>query len=191
MRRKIPASLGSSAPRASRFTPHRRPQGGVVTLLIVWLAIIGVIYGVFFVWYERERNPNPQRVLERQPVGEVVLQRNRAGHYVADGAVNGERVLFLLDTGASHVSLSTLLARRLGLKLGAPVALQTAAGLAAGYPTRLASVRLATIEMNDVAALASDGIEPDMVLLGMNFLKRLEMTQRDDRLVLKQVSGKR
>lgn len=190
MRRRTPASFGSSTPRASRFTPHRRPRGGVATLILVWLAIIGVIYGVFFVWYERERNPNPQRVLERQPVGEVVLQRNRAGQYVADGAVNGERVLFLLDTGASHVSLSTLLARRLGLKLGAPVTLQTAAGLAAGYPTRLASVRLATIELNDVAALASDGIEPDMVLLGMNFLKRLEMTQRDDRLILKPVNSK-
>ena len=190
MRRRIPVSLGSSTPRASRFTPHRRPQGGVVTLIVVWLAIIGVIYWVFFVWYERQENPNPQRVLEQQHKGEVVLLRNRAGHYVAEGEVNGARVVFLLDTGATHVSLSTPLARRLGLKLGAPVTLQTAAGPAAGYQTRLASVRLATIEMNDVAALVSDGIEPDMVLLGMNFLKRLEMTQRDNRLILKPVNGK-
>ena len=180
--------------RSAFIIPHSalsRASGGVLTLIIAWLAIIGVIYGAFFVWYERERNPNPQHVLVQQPKGEVVLLRNRAGHYIADGEVNGERVVFLLDTGATHVSLSTLLARRLGLRLGAPVTLQTAAGPAAGYATRLASVRLATIEMNDVAALVSDGIEPDIVLLGMNFLKRLEMTQRDDRLVLKQASGKR
>ena len=183
------AFLHPSAFRLYRAAPGAQ-CGGVLTFVIVWLGIIGVLYWVFFVWYERQENPNPQRVLRQQPAGEVVLQRNRAGHYVADGTINEERVVFLLDTGATHVSLSTSLAHRLGLKLGAPVTLQTAAGPAAGYSTRLASVRLATIEMNDVAALVSDGIEPDMVLLGMNFLKRLEMTQRDDRLVLKQVSGK-
>lgn len=166
-------------------------RGSVLTQVMVWLAIMGVIYWVFFVALARQENPNPQRLLQQQPQGEVVLQRNRAGHYVADGEINGERVVFLLDTGATQVALSTQLARRLGLKSGAAVTLQTAAGPAMGYQTRLASVRLASIEMRDVAALVSDGLDPGTVLLGMNFLKRLDMTQRNDQLILRPAPGQR
>ena len=39
--------------------------------------------------------------------------------------------------------------------------------------------------MRDVSALVSDGLEPGLVLLGMNFLKQLEITQRGDQLILK------
>ena len=155
-------------------------------LVIGWLIIIGIVFWVFHGWNERQSNPN--RVLVTAPTGEVVLQRNRAGQYVADGEVNGERVTFLLDTGATQVALSTRLARQLGLKRGSGVTLQTAAGPVQGYTVRLDSVRLAGIEMRDVGALVSDGLEPGVVLLGMNFLKRLEMIQRGDQLILKPVS---
>jgi aspartyl protease family protein len=175
----------------SAFTIHRsalsrRVRGGAATLALVWLAIIGVLYGVFFVWLAREENPNPRHLLlQQEQRGEVVLKRNRSGHYVADGEINGERVVFLLDTGATQVALPMQLARRLNLRLGPAVTVQTAAGPAPGYQARLDSVRLASIEMRNVAALVSDGLDPDMVLLGMNFLKRLEMIQRGDQLILK------
>jgi len=78
--------------------------------------------------------------------------------------INGDRVVFLLDTGATQVALSTQLARRLGLKLGAAVTLQTARGRR--WATRSGcSVRLASIEMRDVSALVSDGLDPGTVLL--------------------------
>ena len=157
--------------------------GGAGMLVIGWLIIIGIVFWVFHYWNEREANPN--RALIAAPTGEIVLQRNRAGQYVADGEINGERVTFLLDTGATQVALSTRLARELGLELGAPVTLSTAAGPAQGYSVRLRSVRLAGFEMRDVGALVTDGLEPGLVLLGMNFLKRLEMTQRGDQLILK------
>ena len=144
----------------------RSQNGAVAKLVLVWLVIVAGLYWFFFVWLERQHNPNTQHVLLAQPAGEVILQRNRAGHYLADGAINGEPVVFLLDTGATQVSLSVELARRIGLRLGA-------------------------IEMRDVAALATEGMEPGMVLLGMNFLKRLEMTQRGDRLILRAPDPKR
>ncbi len=168
--------LHSSALRASH-------AGGAGMLVIGWLIIIGIVFWVFHYWNERQINPN--RALVAAPSGEIVLQRNRAGQYLADGEVNDRRVTFLLDTGATQVALSTGLARELGLKLGPPVTLSTAAGPAQGYSVRLHSVRLAGIEMRDVGALVTDGLEPGLVLLGMNFLKRLEMTQRGDQLILK------
>ena len=52
-------------------------------------------------------------------------------------------------------------------------------------------MRLASIEMRDLAAVVSERMQPDdVVLLGMNFLKRLEMVQRGDQLVLRPLGEK-
>ena len=170
------------------MNPFRR--SGMLMLAIAWLLIIGGLYWVFSNWEAQQSNPNPARVLNQQQ-GELTLVRNRAGHYVAAGEINGRPVTFLLDTGATWVALPVGLARELGLKRGAAVTLQTASGTAVGYQTRLDSVRLGPIEMRDVAALVADGMEADTVLLGMNFLKRLEFTQRGDQLILKAVKSER
>ena len=83
--------------------------GGAGMLVVGWLIVIGIVFWVFHYWNEREMNPN--RALVSAPGGEIVLQRNRAGQYLADGELNGARVTFLLDTGATQVALSTRLAR--------------------------------------------------------------------------------
>lgn len=152
-------------------------------LVVGWLIILGLVYWYFYGFTEKQANPN--RKPEVTAAGEVVLQRNRAGQFAASGAINGEPVTFLLDTGATQVALPMALARRLNLEIGRPVQLQTAAGPARGYVTRLQSVRLASIEVKDISALVAEGLDPDLVLLGMNFLRRLEMVQRGDELILR------
>ena len=164
------------------MNPFRR--GGTVMLVIAWLLIIGGIYWFFNGWEAREVNPNTARVLNLQQ-GELTLARNRAGHYVAEGEINGRRVTFLLDTGATWVALPLALGRELGLKRGAAVTLQTANGPAIGYQTRLERVRLGPLELRDVAAVMADGLDAEAVLLGMSFLKRVEFTQRDGQLILR------
>ena len=64
--------------------------------------------------------------------------------------------------------------------------LQTANGAATGYQTRLDRVRLGPLELTDVGAVMADGLDADVVLLGMSFLKRVEFTQRGDQLILRQ-----
>ena len=167
---------------------HRR--GGKIMLTIAWLLIMGGMYWYFSDWDARQNNPNTARVLNLQQ-GELTLTRNRAGHYVAEGEINGRRVTFLLDTGATWVALPSALARELGLKRGAAVTLQTANGSAVGYQTRLDSVRLGPIEMHDIGALVADGMDDNTVLLGMNFLKRVEFTQRGGELTLKPMPAAR
>jgi aspartyl protease family protein len=164
------------------MNPFRR--SGMTMLAIAWLLIIAGLYWFFGSWEANQSNPNTARVLNQQQ-GELALARNRAGHYVADGEINGRHVTFLLDTGATWVALPTGLARELGLKRGAAVTLQTANGPAVGYQTRLDSVRLGPIEMRDIAALVADGMDANTVLLGMNFLKRLEFTQRRGEMILR------
>lgn len=154
-------------------------------LVIAWLLILGGLYWYFSGWDARQMNPNPARALNQQQ-GELTLERNRAGHYVAEGAINGRRTTFLLDTGATWVALPLALGNELGLKRGAAVTLQTANGASVGYQTRLDRVQLGPLEMRDVAAVVADGLDRDTVLLGMSFLKRVEFTQRDGKLILRQ-----
>lgn len=161
------------------MTPFR----ATLALGLAWLLIVGVVYLAFEGWSDREANPN--RALTVSAEGEIVLQRNRAGHFVADGEINGRAVTFLLDTGATQIALPMPLARELKLKLGPSMPLQTAAGTAVGYPVRLERVRLGHIEMRDLSAIVSERLDPELVLLGMNFLRRLEMTQRGEQLILK------
>jgi aspartyl protease family protein len=162
--------------------PHRR--SGLIMLTLAWAMLFALAYWYFSGRIEQAENPNDAAKLARQ-YGEVRLQRNADGHYVADGEINGQAVVFLLDTGASRVALSAALAGQLGLAHGAAVSVQTANGTSKAYQTRLDSVRLGAIEVRDVPALITDGLDSHTVLLGMSFLKQLEFTQRGNQLTLK------
>jgi aspartyl protease family protein len=180
-------SAGARQAAAPRMLRNR---GNTRMIIVGWLLMFGTVFWFFNSWSERDANPN--RNVFAPADTEIRLVRNRAGHYVADGEINGERVTFMLDTGATTIALPGALARRLGLKLGSEVEISTAAGPAVAHPTRLASVRLASIEMRDLSAVVSERMQPDDVaLLGMNFLKRLEMVQRGNELVLRPLAAKR
>ena len=171
----------------SRMRMHRA-RGSTHMITAGWVLLLGAMFWFFFDWSEREANPN--RNLKAGAFAEIVLQRSRDGHYYADGEINGRRVRFMLDTGATQIALSRGLAGELGLKAGSAVTLQTAAGPATGYATRLASVRLGGIEITDLGAVVSEGMREPTVLLGMNFLRRLEMIQRGDQLTLRPLAAK-
>ena len=161
--------------------PHRR--SGVIMLWIAWLLILGGGWWGADRWLLHQANPNQQPALTAN--GAVVLERNRQGHYVATGEINGHKVTFLLDTGATTVALSSRLARELDLKRGAAIEMDTANGTAVGFTTRLNSVRLGDIVVREVSAVFSEGMMDDTVLLGMSFLKHLEFTQRGNQLILR------
>ncbi len=117
------------------------------------------------------------------------LAGNRQGHFVASGHINGRPVQFMLDTGATDVSVPADLAERLGLERGAPVTLSTANGRSEGYRTRIELLQLGDIVLRDVAALVAPGLDGDQVLLGMSALKKLEFTQRGGSMLLRQTTN--
>ncbi|KAA3622392.1 MAG: TIGR02281 family clan AA aspartic protease [Proteobacteria bacterium] len=152
-----------------------------------WVVFLALLAWLFQGEIEKRFNPNSDPVAGVGPGGrqEVLLQRNRAGHYVATGEVNGAPVEFLLDTGATDVALSVSTARRLGLTRGSPVSLATANGVVRGYRTILNTVSIGGILQSDVRAVITPGIGNDIVLLGMSFLKHIELVQRDGTLLLR------
>jgi aspartyl protease family protein len=106
------------------------------------------------------------------------------GHYVASGTLNGEPVVFLIDTGATNVAVPARLAKALKLKRGAAMRSQTANGAVTTYQTRIDEVRLGSIVMHNVRASINPGMDGNEVLLGMSFLRHLELRQRGRTLTL-------
>lgn len=157
-------------------------------LIGMWVVLLLLLTLFFNEWLEREHNPNREVRIQQNADGqrEVVLKRNRYGHYVATGAINGHSVTFLLDTGATDIAIPAHLREQLGLQQGAPITFYTANGIARGYRTRVDSVRLGNIHLRDLPASLNPNVQDDEVLLGMSFLKHLEFTQRDDTLILRQ-----
>lgn len=160
---------------------------GKVMLLGAWAVGLIIVVMLFQDFIEGARNPNrtPQAQAGPNGVPQVVLQRNRAGHYVAAGAINGHPVVFLLDTGATQVALPLDLARRLKLTLQPGGIGRTANGDVETWSTRLDSVSLGGLTAERVPATVLPGMEGDEVLLGMSYLKRFELIQRGDTLTLR------
>lgn len=97
------------------------------------------------------------------------------GHYWAEADVNGTRVRFLVDTGASTVALTLADAQRLGLqtdKLDYDRSVVTASGQTRAAAVTLGEISVAGARMTDVEALVIEsGLESS--LLGMSYLGRL------------------
>ena len=157
-------------------------------LLVFWALLLLLLFFYFQSVLERAANPNREvlTTVTAQGVKEVELQRNRQGHYLATGAINGYPVTFLLDTGATDVAIPGDLARHLGLRGGVLIQSQTAAGTVTARATRLERVALGEIELRDVPASILAEMEGEEVLLGMSFLKQLEFTQQGGTLILRQ-----
>lgn len=175
-----------SSPPTHPDQPTRRLGAGMI--VAAWVLVLGLFVLFFGGWLDRQHNPN--RHLEERAgadgAQEVVLLRNRAGHYVASGRIDGHPVRFLLDTGATTVSIPGAMARRLGLRPGPAQIASTAAGEVTTYRTRLHEVELGGIQLRDVAANINPRMEGEEALLGMSFLKHLELTQRGNQLTLRQ-----
>lgn len=157
---------------------------GLVFIAIAMVLALAVLSLVFDQALSRRSNPNQQVTgTFAGNVATVRLLRGNDGHYRATGEINGTRAEMLLDTGATAISLGTGLARRLQLQPRGRVQLQTANGTVEGYVVVLDEVRLGSIVERDIEAVVSPGLDEE-VLLGMNFLKPLEWSQRDNQLTL-------
>ena len=111
--------------------------------------------------------------------GTIVMTADNQGHFYATGSVNGAAVRFLVDTGATMVSLGASDARRIGLDFhrGQTGMTQTAHGQTIVSKVKLDTVRIGDVTLHNVDALIHQ-TEMPMALLGMSFLNRMEM-QRD------------
>lgn len=154
---------------------------------LAWAAGLGVLIFVFAKILDQQNNPNQSvATLTAGDYREIVLKRNRQGHYVFDGEINRRKVTFLVDTGATTTAVPGQFEQALGLERGAPLQVSTANGRTTAYLTRLEQLALGEIEIHDVGAAIIPGMGVDEVLLGMNVLREFELVQRGDELIIRQ-----
>lgn len=173
-----PSPLG--APPAGQRT-------GKWMLYLAWIGALAVLTW-FFADLESDRT-NPNRAIatriDASGVAEVTLRQNRGGHYVVSGAINGVPAVFLLDTGATHVSVPAALARKAGLPRLAPARFSTANGTVDGYLSEIDSLELGDIRFTGVRADINPHMRESTVLLGMSALRDIEFVQRGRELTLR------
>lgn len=119
---------------------------------------------------------------------EVRIASGRGEHYRIKGLINGMAVYFLVDTGATFVSMSHQEAERLGIDYrgGIPITMNTANGLAKGYQVTLSSVSVGNIVVNNVTAVVHAGGFAMDLLLGNSYLSKIDLKIDHGVLVLKE-----
>lgn len=117
----------------------------------------------------------------RSSAREIVIAAGPGGHFVAGGAINGRAAQFMVDTGATLVTISRADAERLGIdwRSARPVLTQTAGGTSPAALLTLSAVRVGEVEIADVPALVVPAPMP-AVLLGNSFLSRFQMRREND-----------
>ncbi|MGQ8364584.1 retropepsin-like aspartic protease family protein [Glaciecola sp. 1036] len=154
--------------------------------IAAWVVIFGLLIMYFSGMLDSQYNPNqnPTTVVSGNSA-EVTLKANRYGHYVSNGTINGKEVTFLLDTGATSVTVGSHLADELGLVPGQRFQAQTANGTVTVARTVISELSLGDITLRNVEAAINPGMPQDEILLGMSALRYLELTQRADSLIIR------
>jgi len=175
-------------------SPRPSDIARMATAAMSWAALLVALTGVYAYRFEAseivgritgELFPSEPQVGQG---GEVIVNRRLSGEFVIAARVNGARVSFLFDTGASAVVLSAADAKRAGisaagLTFDVPVATANGSGLAA--EARIDRIAIGPIVMRNVPAMVARPGALDESLLGMSFLERLKSyTVERDRLVM-------
>ena len=153
---------------------------GALGIVAFWLVVMAALYWAMDRWQQ----PRQARVTAE---GVLELPRQADGHFRVAGTVNGEPVLFMVDTGASIVSVSEALAQRAGLRGGEPASFNTANGVRTGRIVRAASVSLqggTRVENLRVGVGLQVG-DDSQGLLGQNFLQHFDIQIERERMLLR------
>lgn len=139
----------------------------------MWLVLLALLSYMFNIIIDRQNNPNTNPVSTQlsEDIKQITLQRNRYGHYVTSGTINHHEVVFMLDTGATDVSIPEKVARKIGLQKGHAMTYSTANGNATMYSTQIDSISIENIELKNIRATINPNTDDSMILLGMSFFK--------------------
>jgi aspartyl protease family protein len=154
-------------------------RGGAFTVVVFWVLVMGLLYAAM------------RYTLQAAPVvistsGDLVIPKARDGHFYAPGTVNGQPVMFLVDTGASLVTVSEAFAQRAGLAPGRPMLFKTANGNLRGRIVQGVSVGVGPIQVSAVqVGVGLVGGDADQALLGQSFLSQFDVLVSKDQMQLR------
>ncbi|MDA0910395.1 MAG: retropepsin-like aspartic protease [Proteobacteria bacterium] len=151
-----------------------------------WIVIFILITYLAHSYLQHTEKVNLTPISQQNALEKTVILNAYNHHYVSFGFINGVKVKFLVDTGASSVSIPEHIAKQIGLKKGLGYSVSTANGNITVYQTIIDQLRIDNITLSNVRASINPQTDDDFILLGMSALKQLEMIQKNNTLILKQ-----
>ena len=172
----------------SYLIASRGRMGQVLTQAAIWALIFLGMIAAYGLWPEIRTALIPTQQALVTPEGKAVtVPRALNGHYYLELRVNGEPIMFTVDTGATDMVLSHADAERAGIDPGNLAYLGsagTANGLVRTARVMLSEVALENIVDRDVRAVVTDG-DLGSSLLGMTYLQRFSRIEiAGDELIL-------
>lgn len=150
----------------------------MLAFLAFWLLVMGVLY----LGMQQYLKPARATVLSD---GSLRIPRAKDGHFRVAGSINGQSVRFMVDTGASMVSVTDELAAKAGLSGGTQAIFRTANGERQGRVVRADEVRVGPLAVGNVrVGTGYTGDEDDDALLGQAFLRHFDVRMRGDEMLL-------
>lgn len=161
---------------------------GRTFIWIAWILAIGLFVLLFQDILDDQYNPNaqPESFIDTQGRAEVHLKQNRQGHYLVNGRINDVNVSFLLDTGATSVSIPAHIADQLNLPNQGEYMVNTANGRVKVFKTSIDQLSIGNIFLYNVDANINSGMQSNEILLGMSALKQVEFSQTGKQLILRE-----
>ena len=142
-----------------------------------WLLVGGIGYLAFNAFV------SPKVAVATRGSGTVVIERSHDQHFYVEGAINGHPVTFMVDTGATVVSVNEEIARRIGLGRGVPTIFDTAGGRVEGRVVPGATVQIGNIRVEGIRVGINSG--GPAALLGQNFLNKIDLRQSPERMTVR------
>lgn len=174
-------------------TPNTPNHGDKLPAIYLWIPIWIALLALGWVMQKKyyADAPNIYFNTASEPVAVFGVNKNittlkadRQGHYLFIGYINGKQVKFLLDTGATSVAIPGHIADYLGLSKGQEFYSTTANGKAVAFNSLIKTIKVGSIEQYDIRGAILPGMKNDAILLGMSFLKDLEMSQKNGEITL-------
>ena len=152
---------------------------GLIPMMIFWCVVMGLLY-LLMTHYLK---PKQAQVLAN---GDLVIKRSQDGHFYTTGIINGQEVKFMVDTGASLVSVSEAFAQKARMQGGVPTTFRTANGdhpgrVVDGVGVAIGPVRVSNVKVGVGLRMGDD----NAALLGQSFLSKFDITMGKNQMVLR------
>lgn len=155
---------------------------GAIMMLAGWI----IFFGLLTMFFNSYINPRSEGRITSTGDRIVTVYRNMHNQYLSAGKINNKNVVFLIDTGATGISIPTSVARRSGLRTGPPSNVTTANGVRIVYQTLVKKLELGPIVIRNVRAHINPGLTDNQILLGIRVLRQLDIRIKGDTMTLRQ-----
>lgn len=170
---------------SSKLPPDASGTIGGWMIVVLWVLVLGGGTLLANQWIKaREAGKITVWTSPDGVASKLTLQADRYGQYELTGSANGKNVKFLLDTGATGISIPANVANRLNLSRGRSFPVSTANGQVTVYSTQLEEISIGPFTLENVSAHINPGMDGNVALLGMSFLRHFEMIQRSGELTI-------